>query len=677
MQSVSQNLGNWIIIALSFTLILVVIYATIFGFTRHIFERNKIFYHITLGLIFGLTSILFYLISILKLPLNNLGYFLLINLLIFLVFWICLVFISIYTALIVASINAILLFLLPNVVENLFSIDFNLFNILIIVLAYVTTTTLWIISRFFKILNLWWQWSIATVILLSFGLILQFIELRTEKNIASIIILLIDLSFSYFAYFILQFFETIYLHAKKLQNLTSYNHTYFVREAMANHYLSKKINNGKIKYGYYLMYFIDGFESVEKKIDNLLLNTIIESIADQSYKYFSEVYKDLTFFKINYRVFGVFIPIEFGKENWMEKSLQGNFLKSRPIEDELSKLETVFKKIKTIFLIDEYLLKLKLKGVVSIYGITSNDINKLQSINTYFSHQQLTNKYENKLLLVDSAELKHYQDQDRKVSIMRDITNIAFNSIVYYSICGIKSGEILGYYLKLMIQGEFIQFQNGDDNYDQIVEYNLESIYIRYIANLFAESVEKNRNIIKNKLTFIQYDSLFASSKNFNIEEFLNKLNNHKIRDLNLVFTFNINSDAKSFDLLKENIGKIKNAGYKIALNNVGIYSIQYELLNVYKPNYIILDSKVTKEFASKSIYKNLTDYIINICKKLEISIIASDIDGFFKFKQIQNYNIDYAYGNIIGSSLEPKYDLDKEARYILFKEKNNSTSIK
>lgn len=112
-----------------------------------------------------------------------------------------------------------------------------------------------------------------------------------------------------------------------------------------------------------------------------------------------------------------------------EKINIGNILphnksKLRPETDLLKEFEILLGQVNTSFIFKKYKIIVKLQGYASLYGLQSNDLNKLKEYNIATADNRLNIEYLNQIIFVDPGHIKELSNQKRSILALNEHTQL-------------------------------------------------------------------------------------------------------------------------------------------------------------------------------------------------------------------------------------------------------------
>ncbi|AOG60049.1 hypothetical protein SHELI_v1c00940 [Spiroplasma helicoides] len=648
-----MNILSSIIACLSYTAITAIVYTITWGLSRHIFERVKIYYELTLGVIFGVISM--FGVIILTISANGNQNSLLTILLPIFLFWTCLLFISIYASLGVFVCNILGLTVFPNLFPQYYGSLNNLEIKIIVGISYSVAFAMYLINYFTKKGTPWSAWSITTIASLATALACVLPNIQQSGVIDFLVTILLWLGIGYLTYAYISMINQIHKHAIQLQNVVSYDHKFYLNQASAHDEILRYIHEEKTRYGAYFTFYISNYDMFEKKVSNSIREAVVSEIAKQAHDEFLKSFSEAIFFKPNYKTFGVFIPFE----NILD--LVG--------EDEqktfLAKLSSCIGEVQSVYKFEKFKVSIKIKGIVSLYGIQSSSLETLFDYNVVMQRLFSSNEFKN-VTIVDPMKVMNEKNKNKKILTLNEIVSLNNCVSVFQPIYNGSTKNFDFFYLNNSIDGIEVNSSLFEPRWEVIKKYGLVSLFLRYLALNSAKSIAKYKN--QNYINVINYDSIFVSSDGFDYEVFILKLRSLKINLNTLVLNFNITEEVENKKMLESNINSLKKSGIKISISEFGSEFTDYNLISIYKPDYLFMDRTIAKKINFVKEVETLVKNLVNIAKKIEGKLVATNVDTYMMFKTLKQTGVKYFEGSLIGHSLEPQQTIDPELKYLLSK---------
>ncbi|AHI52434.1 EAL domain-containing protein [Spiroplasma culicicola] len=647
-----MNIGSALIACLSYTLITAFVYTITWGLSRHLFTKVKIYYEMILGISLGVISI--FGVIILSLTMGENKNLQLTILLPMFLFWTSIFFISIYSTIGILVSNILSLFVFSTIFPQYFGKLEDMNMIILIVVGYVVPIIIYFLNAFWKKINAWSSWSLTTIACLATAMVFAFPTINEGETISYLMTILLWLGTGYFTYGYITLIDQIYIHALQLQNIVAYDDVYYLNQSSAHEQLLKFIQTNKVRSGYYVTFFISHYDMFEKKVSNNIKDIVVSSVSKQAYELFNEQFKDLVFFKPNYKTYGVFIPIEnevvFSKEK-NETNIE-NIIKP------------IFSKIDNKFTVENFKITVSLKAIVSIYGLHSNNLDNLYELNNYVRNDVNLNNQD--LILVDPKEVVLEKNKNKKILTLNEIVSLNHVSSIFDPIYDSTINDFEYLNINSMVEGIEMNSSLFKPKAKDINEYGLSSLLKRYTALTSIKDIHKYK--ITSQKVFLEYDTNYIATEEFDIKVFLAKLKMNKIKLNNLILKFNIQDEIDNREMLAKNLNALKEYGIKTAVDDFGAENCDYSLLSIYQPEFIFLQKTICKKVNIIKENEKIIKNSLNIANKIDAKLIATNIDSYMIFKTIKELGVTLFTGELIGSSGEPKLDISTELKYLLTK---------
>jgi len=112
------------------------------------------------------------------------------------------------------------------------------------------------------------------------------------------------------------------------------------------------------------------------------------------------------------------------------------------------------------------------------------------------------------------------------------------------------------------------------------------------------------------------------------------------------------------FDKIKtvqDNIIKLSQMGFKIAVDNFGMEFSTLQALEQFKIDFIKLDRNFLKETSENEMSKNIAEMLIKYAAEKKIKIIAEGVENTEMLSYIKNLGIYYGQGYFFAKPKKPK----------------------
>ncbi|WP_426605680.1 EAL domain-containing protein [Spiroplasma endosymbiont of Glossina fuscipes fuscipes] len=667
------NILNIIFVYLFFILIFALIFVFTWGLVRNYFARFIIYYQAVIGGVFAILVIIAQgLIPVFVPPkVGETNTMIVINIFLpIIVCWMIGVFISYLSTILYTIIIFTFLFgVLPHLPNNYFLSLTGTSNIIMISVLYGLSLIIIFISWYFKWTK-WTSWSLLALASFITTLIIILTQSRimaVSANLVNELYVLVWITMSYLAYSICGIIELIYIHALKLQNIIEYDRNSYVREALAHDAIYNVIHKNKIRHGIYFTFMINNVEKLDRFLNSNIKNKIIDLISNQVFTLWKD--QNVLFFKASLNHFGIFVPL-----NQLEKINIGNILlhnksKLRPEADLLKEFEILLRQVNTSFILKNYKIVVKLQGYASLYGLQSNNLDKLKEYNIATADNRLNIEYLNQVIFVDPGHIKELSNQKRSILALNEHTQLEKIVSLYSPIVNVNDDfKLVYHYSNNLVDGvdSDLIFTKNTSNFGGLVH---ETMLVRFNAALNIKNFRKLDNYLEQKL-FIIYPASFIASEQFNLKKFATKLIELKIKPSNLILTFDLMETGFDPEQFKQNLMAIKNIGIEVAVKNFGGIDTELNSLYYYEPNYAIFAPTIIREMFIHLHYQNLIKEYIILAKKIDVILIAPQVNSYLGYSKLKELKIDYMFGSLFGTYDEPQFEVSREIKLALLKNK-------
>ncbi|WP_283271912.1 EAL domain-containing protein [Spiroplasma sp. SV19] len=584
--------------------------------------------------------------------------------------WMIGVFISYLSTILYTIIIFTFLFgILPYLPNNYFLPLVDTSNIIMISILYGLSLIIIFISWFFKWTK-WTSWSLlalASFITTSIIILIQSRIMVVSANLVKELHVLVWITMSYFAYSICGIIELIYIHALKLQNIIEYDRNSYVREALAHDAIYNVIHKNKIRHGIYFTFMINNVEKLDRFLSSSIKNKIIDLISNQVFTLWKD--QNVLFFKASLNHFGIFVPLDQAKKLNIGNILLHNKSKLRPEADLLKEFEILLSQVNTSFILKNYKIIVKLQGYASLYGLQSNNLDKLKEYNIATADNRLNIEYLNQVIFVDPEHIKELSNQKRSILALNEHTQLEKIVSLYSPIVNVNNDfKLVYHYSNNLVDGVDSDtiFTKNINNFGGLVH---ETMLVRFNAALNIKNFRKLDNYLEQKL-FITYPASFIASEQFNLKKFATKLIELKIKPSNLILTFDLMETGFDPEQFKKNLTAIKNIGIEVAVKNFGGIDTELNSLYFYEPNYAIFAPTIIREMFIHLHYQNLIKEYIILAKKIDVILIAPQVNSYLGYSKLKELQIDYMFGSLFGVYDEPQLEVSREIKLALLKNK-------
>ncbi|WHQ37214.1 EAL domain-containing protein [Spiroplasma sp. SV19] len=667
------NILNIIFVYLFFIFIFAFIYVFTWGLVRNYFARFVIYYQAVIGGVFAILVIIAQgLIPVFVPPkAGETNTMIVINIFLpIIVCWMIGVFISYLSTILYTIIIFTFLFgILPYLPNNYFLPLVDTSNIIMISILYGLSLIIIFISWFFKWTK-WTSWSLlalASFITTSIIILIQSRIMVVSANLVKELHVLVWITMSYFAYSICGIIELIYIHALKLQNIIEYDRNSYVREALAHDAIYNVIHKNKIRHGIYFTFMINNVEKLDRFLSSSIKNKIIDLISNQVFTLWKD--QNVLFFKASLNHFGIFVPLDQAKKLNIGNILLHNKSKLRPEADLLKEFEILLSQVNTSFILKNYKIIVKLQGYASLYGLQSNNLDKLKEYNIATADNRLNIEYLNQVIFVDPEHIKELSNQKRSILALNEHTQLEKIVSLYSPIVNVNNDfKLVYHYSNNLVDGVDSDtiFTKNINNFGGLVH---ETMLVRFNAALNIKNFRKLDNYLEQKL-FITYPASFIASEQFNLKKFATKLIELKIKPSNLILTFDLMETGFDPEQFKKNLTAIKNIGIEVAVKNFGGIDTELNSLYFYEPNYAIFAPTIIREMFIHLHYQNLIKEYIILAKKIDVILIAPQVNSYLGYSKLKELQIDYMFGSLFGVYDEPQLEVSREIKLALLKNK-------
>ena len=162
-----------------------------------------------------------------------------------------------------------------------------------------------------------------------------------------------------------------------------------------------------------------------------------------------------------------------------------------------------------------------------------------------------------------------------------------------------------------------------------------------------------------------QYPEInFSLSMNLSPKQLMNPELSEELRRIIKRYRINTNEICMEivqfavFDkvqIVEDNITKLSQMGFRIAIDNFGMEFSTLQVLDKYKLDYIKLDRKFIKETMEKELSKSIAEMLIKYANEKEIIIVAEGVENAELLNYVKTLGINYGQGYYFSKPKMPK----------------------
>ena len=344
--------------------------------------------------------------------------------------------------------------------------------------------------------------------------------------------------------------ERVYANFNTLETFATKDDVSYYRMSLAQNKLKQLIDEKKINQGALVLF--------EFKVNEEDISKILKEI-----KYQTEiVYSGSFFFKATSQHYAAFLPLEYPS---LEELVMGNKLEERNSSDSLFGLDSIITKINRNF-------KAKIFASTSIYGVHSYDLNDLIEYSRFTLTPVVRRSNINNIVVYDFKRVKDRLKERNKVLELP--INIETMSLTYLK--GVNKEHIYYPSVSFNLDGKKNSFNSLF--LSNIPKQILEDT-VRYIAYQSLRTFDKSKSTL-----VIYYPYSYLASSSFNLINFNKKINRYSRPEKIIIGVFlNSKIGKKQY---KENIEKLRELGYRVALINMD--NLDQENHNLVNPDFIL-----------------------------------------------------------------------------------------
>lgn len=160
-----------------------------------------------------------------------------------------------------------------------------------------------------------------------------------------------------------------------------------------------------------------------------------------------------------------------------------------------------------------------------------------------------------------------------------------------------------------------------------------------------VKSIERAKEIIGDKLLFINIDPDIIKDKEFKQGFTKEFLENNNVRSDNVIFEITEHTAVKDYKGFNRVLENYRQQGYRIALDDVGEGYSGLRLMTEVRPNFIKIDMSLVHNIHKDKIRKELLKCFQQFSKVVDIHIIAEGVETYEELKTLIEIGIPYGQG--------------------------------
>lgn len=423
-----------------------------------------------------------------------------------------------------------------------------------------------------------------------------------------------------------------------LKESIMYDNEIFVNSGYSKNAFNNHVRNNKIRTGLFITFefkltndvYTENRDVLKLLIENLKnflkkdFNTPIEKTNKKVKKNLKKI-QHMFFFKTKWNEYGFFYEINANELNLI-KSYENNFSIDRDRNDFFNLLEEKFKDFSSkpvIFKDKEYYFETSC--FVSIYGMHSNDFEKLVEYNQKLKSHWVSKKYKNNIKVFN---FKDIDDSSNKTDFKKVKENYTLDKS-YININSVKAKKINSNITKpLLIPGVIWideQIYDFKDIYNKISSEEDLTLILRNFAlrtlKLSERLISENKQKYSHHNIVINYPILELAKRSFSVKNLVKKINGFDISKSKLIFNLDFNN-LESIDDLELFIKNLRDLNNEL---NVSYFNINksfgdnkkiYDILSPSKikfsPNFIFINDENEENKLIQKKFKKSPVYLIN-----------------------------------------------------------------
>ena len=121
------------------------------------------------------------------------------------------------------------------------------------------------------------------------------------------------------------------------------------------------------------------------------------------------------------------------------------------------------------------------------------------------------------------------------------------------------------------------------------------------------------------------------------------------MRPEQLVFEVTESITRKQVSRIMRNVGKLRERGYRFALDDVGTGTSKLQLLAELEPHFIKMDMSLTIGIARSERKRKLASYLLELSRRCDASLIAEGIETREDLEILRDLGVDFGQGFLLG----------------------------
>lgn len=301
------------------------------------------------------------------------------------------------------------------------------------------------------------------------------------------------------------------------------------------------------------------------------------------------------------------------------------------------------------FLIDEH----KITGLTVSIGISVFPDNAETSKDLFIFTDNLMLKgkreFKNSIILPDRNEhFSLFKDEaETTIKVMEALKNknIMF---LFQPIYDLKNNTIFGY--EVLSRLEFNDVSINAEKFLSVIRKLKLSVEFDFVV--IKKIFEKLREISIKGYLFLNISTITLSNDRF-IDYLIELKENYEFFPEKIVFEIVERDTAGSIDKLVKNCEKLKEIGFKLAIDDFGSGYSSFEYLKMIPADFVKIEGSFIKTMRYNSKDKLIVHAITNICKIHNVSVIAEYIEDEEVFSESISLGIDLGQGFYLGKPEE------------------------
>jgi len=215
-------------------------------------------------------------------------------------------------------------------------------------------------------------------------------------------------------------------------------------------------------------------------------------------------------------------------------------------------------------------------------------------------------------------------------------------TIFFQPIISIKNTKFLAFEALTRAYDENNDFISPMDLFKQAYKENLSNKLDAYVRNLALEKFLPYLNENKEILLFLNFESSFIDSEEYN--EFIDIVKKKNINPSNIVLEIK-EDEIKDNNAIKKFVDLYRSHGFIIAIDDFGTGYSSFDRLSLIKPDIVKIDRSIIYNVDQNFINSEILRAVSNMCHKIGAIVLAEGVESKKEILHCMGKNIDIFQG--------------------------------